>query len=66
MQADPRRHINPSRPHGQLPHSSLTVYDSTLAIKGGSCILGCFGAGEAGGPPPTGRGTELAEQLVIH
>lgn len=53
MQADPRRgHINPSRPHGQLPHSSLTVYDSTLAIKGGSCIFGCFGAGDAGGLPP--------------
>lgn len=42
------------------------IYDSTLAIKGGSCIFGCFGAGEASGLPPTGRGTELAEQLVIH
>lgn len=34
MQADPRLgHINPSRPHGRLPHASLTFYGCTVAIK---------------------------------
>lgn len=63
MQADPRLgHINPSRPHGQLPHTSLTFYDSMVAIQAGSCIFGWFGAGEAGGLHSTGR---RAEQFVI-
>lgn len=46
--------INPSRPHRHLPHTSPTFYDSTVEIKGGSCILGCLGSREAGGLRSTG------------
>lgn len=45
-----------------MPHSGPTFYDSTVEIKGGSCILGRLGSREAGGLRSTGR----LEALVGH